>query len=73
VSIKEVMMTEEYCDDYDGLETSDVEHIVPVCDHAWKFFNVGQGHYDNYICTQCHATMTKQWNETGTTTYKDRV
>ena len=55
-------------------EFEDVVVATPKCNHDQiRFLYPGSGKHDVYQCLICKQTFTEAWNETGTTTYKDRV
>ena len=48
--------------------------VAPKCNHDLiRFLYPGSGKHDVYQCLVCKSTFTEAWNETGTTTHKDRV
>jgi hypothetical protein len=62
--------TDEYMDNFFDGSNSEIIHDEPsTCNHQLFFAHAGQGRYDVYICSIC----AKSWNDTGTTTYKDRT
>ena len=58
-------------------EYTDFEEEVKVtskCNHDQiRFLYPASGKQDVYECLICRKTLSKLWNETGTTSYKDRV
>lgn len=65
---------ESACDEYMGGDfPEEVIDVVDVCEHSFVFLHPGMGKHDVYQCSKCKKTMTKMWNDSATTTYKDRV
>lgn len=69
---------EEYIDfeiDFEeGCRPAEEVKVVQSCPHLkYKFcFPAGRRH-DVYSCVECGHVIYKSWDETATTTYKDRV
>ena len=63
---------ESVCDEYMDVEDGEYKP-KQECEHSLVFMHPGLGKHDVYKCTKCNETITKMWNDTGTTTYKDRV
>ena len=65
---------EEYIDVEEERQPVKSAEATPTCPHLkYKFCFPAGRHHDVYSCVECGHVIYKSWDETATTTYKDRV
>jgi hypothetical protein len=65
--------TDDFIGEIEDISFDNENKTILNCEHSLTFKHPGFGRYDVYYCEKCKNHINKMWNETGTTTYKDRV